>query len=124
MSDYDDGLSQTGADRYQAADPRVREEVGGILERAFRGEAGRFANEDEAHCFLALADEAEARAEAAESLTRESEQAAVQAGERFALTGGQDDLAAMRRYEAEAEAYRREGEALRLEVERLRKYLP
>jgi len=64
------------------------------------------------------------RAVAAESLANEAEQAAARAAERYALTGDQDDLAALRRWEAEAEAARREAEATREEAERLHKYLP
>jgi hypothetical protein len=124
MGDHDDRGTQTEPERYRPAEARIREEVGGILEHAFQREGGRQPNEEEVRRFLALANEAETRAEAAEYLAGETEQAAVQAAERYALTGGADDLAALQRYEAEAEAYRREAEAMRLEAEHLRQYLP
>lgn len=110
-------------DRYQATDPYTRGEVGGILERAFQREHGKEPNELESQQLLFLADESERRAEIAELSAIEAEQAALQAAERYALTGETDDGEAMRRWEAEARAYRREAEALRLEVERLRSYL-
>ena len=112
------------AGRYKPADPRTQEEVGGVLERAFEHERGHEPLEEQARRLLQWADEAEERAVAAESLANQAEQAAARAAERYALTGDQDDLAALRRWEAEAEAARREAEATREEVERLHKYLP
>ena len=111
-------------ERYRPADPRIREEVGGILERAFQSEGGRKHDEEEARRFMALAEEAESRAESAERLAQEAEQAAERAAERYALTGSADDLAAVQRWETEAGAYRREAENMRQEAERLRKYIP
>lgn len=121
MDKEDDTLNWE--DRYEAADPYTRGEVGGILERAFQREGGKEPNELEAQQLLFLADESERRAELAELSALEAEQAALQAAERYALTGETDDGEAMRRLETEAKAYRREAEALRLEVERLRSYL-
>jgi len=114
---------QDQQERYKPADPYTRSEVGGILERAFQREGGHEPNELEAQRLLALADEAELRAESAEQLSREAEQTATQAAERYALTGARDDLETLQRRQVEAHAYRREAEAMRLEVERLRSYL-
>ena len=63
--------------RYRPADLRTRDEVGGILERSFQHEGGKEPNEEEARRLLALADEAEQRAEIAENLAREAETAAA-----------------------------------------------
>ncbi|MHB0877399.1 MAG: hypothetical protein ACYC5O_15285 [Anaerolineae bacterium] len=109
-------------DHYRAVDPRTQEEVGDVLERAFRREDGREPREEEVRRFLALAEEAERGAETAESLAREAEQAAAAASERYGLTGGSDDLAAVERWTGAAQTYRREAESLRLEAERLRYY--
>lgn len=116
--------SEDKAGRYRAADARTQEEVGGLLERAFQREGGREPRQEEARRFLEWVKETEGKAEAVDSLAREAEQAAAEAAERFARTRGEDDLAALQRWEAEADAYRREAENLRLEAERLRHYLP
>ncbi len=108
--------------RYEPASARTQEEVGGMLERAFRQEGGRRSREEEVRRFLALADEAEARAETAESLAREAEEAAERAAERHALSGEAGDLAALERWQAEAEIQGRQVEHFREEAERLRKY--
>jgi hypothetical protein len=120
----DDSQGQTSSNHYRAADARTQEEVGGILERAFQRESGREPREEEERRFLAWAEEAESKAEAADSLAREAEQAAAQATERYSLTRGEDDMAARQRWDSEAEAYRREADDQRLEAERLRHYLP
>ncbi len=124
MSGNDDELDPLHSSHFRPADPLTQEEVGGVLERAFRREGGDEPQEAEARRFLELADEAEGRAEAAEALTREAERAATQAAERYALSGGTDDLAAIKRWQEAASEYRREGASQRLEAERLRKYLP
>lgn len=120
----DENQGKTEPERYRAADMKTQEEVGGILERAFQREGGHEPYEEEARRFLALADEAEGKAEAAESLAREAEAAVERYAERHAHTGDPDDLELMQRRETEAQAYRREAESLRLEAERLRRYLP
>lgn len=124
MHDHSEGDEAAGRDRYRAADARTQAEVGGILERAFQRESGREPREEEGRRFIALAQEAEAGAEAAESLADEAERQAAEAAERHARTGAPDDLAAIEHWQAEAETHRRRCEALRLEAERLRHYRP
>lgn len=124
MSVPDEPYDPKDPSRFRPSDPKTQQEVGGVLERAFQREGGREPEELEAQRFLALAEEADQRAEAAESLAMEAEDAAAQASERFARTGGPDDLESVKRYEDMAGEYRREAECMRLEAERLRKYLP
>ena len=109
---------------YQPADRDTQQEVGGILERAFQREDGHEPYEAEITRFVGAAEEAEARAEAAEALQRESERAGDEVAERYALTAGPDDLAAVEHHRTEAESYRRESEMLHQEAERLRKHIP
>ena len=111
-------------EHYRPADRETQQEVGGILERAFQREGGREPYEAEMARFFTNAEEADARAEQAEAALREAEREGDRAAERYALTGGPDDLAAVERFRAQAESYRREAETLREEAERLRKYIP
>jgi hypothetical protein len=109
-------------DHYRPVDPRTQEDVGDVLERAFRREDCREPREAEMRRFLALAEEAERRAEAAESLTEEAERAAAEASERYGRSGSTEDLAAIERWTAAGRTYRREADSLRAEAERLRHY--
>jgi hypothetical protein len=111
-------------DQYIRPDPHIREEVGGVLERAFRREDGLETLDEERLNLQTLAVETEEKAIRAERLAQEAAQAAKLAAERFSHTQGADDMEAMQRWEAEATSYRREADNLRLEVERLRKYIP
>jgi hypothetical protein len=118
MSGFRDNRKEPDRTRYRPADARTRDEVGGILERSFQHESGREPNEEEARRLLALADEAEKRAEVAESLAREAEAAVVDAVEVCPQTGEAASL------EETAERRHREAEVLRAEADRLRRYLP
>jgi hypothetical protein len=109
---------------FQNVDPRLRDEVGGILERAFKREDGHIPDAMETQALQSLANEAQQKAAEAERLAEEAEMAARQASERYALSHAQDDLESVQRWEAEAASYRREKENYLFEVERLRKYLP
>lgn len=111
-------------EHYRPADHDTQKEVGGILERAFLREDGQEPYEDEMVRFFGSAQEADERAEQAEAAYREAQREGELAAERYALTAGPDDLAAMERFREQAEAYRREAETLREEAERLRKYIP
>lgn len=115
-------MSTEERNHYRAVDPRTQEDVGDTLERAFRREDGREPREEEMLRFIALAEDAERRADVAESMAREAEQALAQASERYGRSGGGDDLAAIERWTAAVEAHRREAESLRAEAERLRYY--
>jgi len=123
MNGQDDLRGPPGSGRFRPADPRTQEEVGGVLERAFRNEGGDEPREEEARRFLELAAEAEKRAEAADALAEEAGRAATAAAERHATTGGADDLAAVKRWDEVAAEQRRRAEAERLEADRLRRYL-
>lgn len=116
--------SEKDQQHFQNVDPRVREEVGGILERAFQREDGHVPEAGEIQNLEALAAEAGQKAREAENLAQEAEQAALRASERYAISRAQDDLEAVQRWEAEAASYRREVEGYESEVERLRKFLP
>lgn len=109
---------------FQNLDPHLRDEVGGILERAFRREEGRIPDELEVENLQTLAGEAEQKAEKADRLAEEALEAGRRASEQYATSHALDDLEVVQRWEAEAASYRREAEGFRLEVERLRKYLP
>jgi len=119
MSGFREKKEKPDETRYRRADARTRNEVGGILERSFQHEGGREPNEEEARRLLALADEAEHRAEAAESVAREAEAAAVSAVEASPPRQGEAN-----QLEETAKKHRREAESLREEAERLRRYLP
>lgn len=108
---------------FQKIDPRLREEVGGILERAFRNENGLEKPDIEVEQIEILAQEVEEKAERARCLAEEAVEAARKAAERYELSHGLDDLEAVQHWEAEADSYRREAEILDQEAERLRKYL-
>jgi hypothetical protein len=110
--------------RYQPSDPRTREEVGGILERAFQREGGREPDDVEETHFRVLAQEAEARLHSAEHLAEEAEGAAKRAAEQYALSQNHEDLEITRRWQQEAALRRREVHTLQEEVERLRKFAP
>lgn len=107
---------------FPAADVRTQEEVGGLLERAFRREGGEEPREEEKRRLLARAEEAEARAAAAESQAREAEWSGERAAERYGRSGSGEYLASLRDWQEQAEARRREAEELRGEAERLRHY--
>jgi hypothetical protein len=109
--------------RFAPADEKIREEIGGILERAFKRESGVEPNEQEIHRFLILAEEAEKRAEAYEHLARQASEAAEIASEQYASTRSEDDLELTQLRESEAEQYSLEAETLRTDAERLRGYL-
>jgi hypothetical protein len=115
---------QPPEDQYNRPDPHVREEVGGMLERAFRREDGCETLEDERASLQVLAQEAEEKVACAERLAQEAAESARLAAERFRLSQNLDDMETVQRWEAEATSYRREAENLRLEAERLRKYMP
>jgi hypothetical protein len=102
--------------RFAPADEKIREEIGGILERAFKRESGVEPNEQEIHRFLILAEEAEKRAEAYEHLARQASEAAE-------IARSEDDLELTQLRESEAEQYSLEAETLRTDAERLRGYL-
>jgi hypothetical protein len=109
---------------FQDINPRLREEVGRLLERAFQREEGRIPDEMEIRQLETLAGEAERQAESAERLAEEALQAARLASAEYAATHALDDLEAVQRWEAEAASYRREAESYQLEAEHLRRYLP
>lgn len=117
----DENFSQ---DPFRQLDPRTREEVGGILERAFRQENGRITQEIEIQQILVLSNETEIKAQEVEGLVHEALEAAGLAEERYKSSHSLEDLETMQRWQAEAAGYRRQAERLRLEVEQLRKYLP
>jgi hypothetical protein len=124
MSTADDRPGTDEEAAYRPTSQRVRAEVGGVLERAFRREGGQEPDEEDFTALLSLAEEAEARAEAAESHAREAERAAAEAGERYGRSANPEDLAEVQYFEAEKVAYQREAESLRLEAERLRAHFP
>jgi hypothetical protein len=109
---------------FREVDPRLREEVGRLLERAFQREEGRIPDEMDIQQLETLAGEAEQKAESAERLAEEALQAARSASERYAATHALDDLEAVQRWEAEAASFRREVENYHLEAEHLRRCLP
>jgi hypothetical protein len=115
--------AETASQRFTPADDRIREEIGGILERAFKREGGTEPNEQEIRRFLTLAQEAEKRAEAYDNLARQACEAAETASEQYASTRSDDDLELVQLRESEAEQYNLEAEALRTDAERLRSYL-
>jgi hypothetical protein len=110
-------------ERFKNIDPNLREEVGGLLERAFKREEGRAPDELESYSLEVLAGEAEQKASEAERQAIEAAQAARGASERYAASHSLDDLEQAQRWEAEVASFRREAENYRLEAERLRKYL-
>ena len=110
--------------RYQQPDPRTRQEVGGILERAFQQEGGRIPDEVEATRFKALIEETEARLLSAEHQAAEAEIAAVQAVEQYARSQRAEDLEIAQRWQEESVMRRREVQLLQEEAERLRKFSP
>jgi len=123
MPDPDDDIAFE-QEHYQKLDPRTREEVGGVLERAFRREEGREILQVEQQTLLTLVQETEEKAEKAEQHAQEAEEAARRSSELYALSRAIDDLEALQRWEADAASYRREAERFRQEAEHLRKYLP
>jgi hypothetical protein len=114
----------TNQEKPKQLDAHTREEVGGILERAFRQEEGHRTLEVEQQYLESLSKEAEKKAELAEQQAIAADQAALRASERYAISHSLDDLDIMQRWEAEAASYRREMESYHLETERLKKYLP
>lgn len=123
MNSDDDLNDPNRIDRFRPAAPQTQEEVGGVLERSFRRERGREPNEEESRRFLALADEAEKKAETSEASAREAEASAARAAERYSHGGDSSDTDDARRWEEAAAVYRREAESFRLEADRLRQYL-
>ena len=109
---------------FPSPSPGTREELGGILERAFQAEAHDPPTTEEARRSVRLAEEAEARAQALQSLQEEAQRAADAAAERYGRSGHPDDLDQCRRWEAEAASYRREADLLKIESERLRESAP
>jgi hypothetical protein len=124
MNAPDDRPGSDEEEAYQPTSRRIRAEVGGVLERAFRREGGEEPAEEDVLALLSLAEEAEARAEAAENHAREAERAAAEARERYARSASPDDLSEVEFFEAELKSYHREAVELRLEAERLRAYFP
>jgi hypothetical protein len=115
--------ADTDRTRFTPADEQVREEIGGILERAFKREGGTEPNEQEIHRFLILADEAEKRAEACEHLAHQASEAARIASQEPASSKSEGARELVRLRESEAEQYSLEAETWRTDVERLRSYL-
>ncbi len=109
---------------YREVDPRVREEVGGILEHAFRHERGALPEKIEVQTLEKWATEVEAKAEKANQMAEDALDAARRASEQFALSHSLEDMEAVQQWEAEAASYRREADLLHAEAEQLRKYLP
>jgi hypothetical protein len=122
MSRFKGDREQPDKARYRPADSRTRGEVGGILERSFQREGGKEPNEEEARRLLALADEAEKRADAAESLAHEADSAAADSEGSSEWTGDAAHVPEAERLKEAAQIYRREAESLREEAERLRRY--
>lgn len=116
----DDPFDPDEAARFQPADPHTREELGGVLERAFERERGRDPNEEEVRRFHALAGEALRQAETKLSLAREAEAAAERAAERYGRSRDAGDLAESRRFAEAAESYRRQAREFRNSAEDLR----
>lgn len=110
--------------RFQVPDPRLRDEIGGLLEKAFLREEGRLPDALEISNLKILEEEAVEKAEKAQQLAEEALDAAQRASEQYAASHALEDLEAVQRWEAEAATYFREAEVFRLEVERLRRYLP
>lgn len=123
MSGSKGDSEQSNKVRYRPADLMTQGEVGGILERSFQREGGREPNEEDARRLLALAEEAEKRAEAAESMAREAETAGLESAARASLRESEaGDIRVVDRWKETAETYHREAENLRAEAERLRRY--
>lgn len=110
--------------RFQAPDPHLRDEIGGLLERAFLREGGREPDALEISNLRILEDEMVEKVEKAQRLAEEAMGASRRAAEQYTASHALEDLEAAQRWEAEAATYHREAEVLRSEVERLRKYLP
>jgi hypothetical protein len=117
------GPAEEDRQRFKSIDPGLREEVGGLLERAFGREGGRAPDEIESAALEQLAGEAESKAEQAARAALEASGAARAAAERYAASHAIDDLDAVQRWQAEAASCQREAETYRQEAERLRKYL-
>lgn len=109
--------------RFEPADPKTREELGGVLERAFARERGKEPNEEEARRLHALADEALLEAEAKLSLAREAEAALARATERYGRSGDPNDLAEAEKWKDALETYQRLARDLRLKAELLRQHI-
>jgi len=108
------------ASRFQPADPRTQEELGGVLERSFARERGKEPAEEEVRRLHAMADDALREAEMKLRMAREAEDAMARAAERYGTSGDPVHLADLERWRDAAEAYKREAEELKIEGERLR----
>ena len=107
----DDPFDPDECSRFEPAEPAAREELGGVLERAFAHEGGKDPNAEESRRLHTLADEALREAETKLSLAREAEAALDRAAERYGRSGDRADLDEVERWKESAEIYRRlEGE--------------
>lgn len=124
MDDQPGNERPLDAKRYQQPDPSTRQEVGGILERAFQQEGGRIPDEVEANRFRTLIEETEVRLKSAEHQAAEAEVAAAQAVEQYARSQRVEDLEIAQRWQEEIVLRRRQLQLLQEEVERLRRFSP
>ena len=106
--------------RFPPAASKTKEELGGVLERAFMRESGKEPNAEEIRRLQALADEALRLARTKLGLAREAEAGMAQATERLSRSPDTGELAALERWRSAAESYRREAELFRLKAEDLR----
>jgi hypothetical protein len=109
--------------RFERADPITREELGGVLERAFAHERGKDPNSEESRRLHELADEALREAETKLSLAREAEAALDRAAERYGRSGDRADIEDAERWKESAEIYRRLAGEWRATAEMVRQRL-
>jgi hypothetical protein len=98
------------AARFQPPDRETQEELGGVLERAFKREGGKEPLEEEVRRLHAMADDALREAEMKLSLAREAEAAMERTR----------DAVEIERWRETGEAYKREAGELKVRAEQLR----